>query len=359
MDMAFWFVSLACLGALYVATICARPLAYLALCLRRPKDLHSYGSWAIVTGPTSGLGRSMAMELARRGFNLVLLDLDAGNLLETTDAIKALHSVKIKTVVFDLSLVATPQGDRVFFFFSGWFRKYTRQKDCLSKYREKTRQILRHSAKRLFANQRRFLVGYAMPTDCDELCVLVVGDEAMGRLREAMDGLDVGLLVNNAAVNTPGAVYLHEADIERFVRMIRVNLWGLTEGDGGGAAADAGAGEGRHRERRLGVPFYVHTRMLSSAAKAKLRPWFVATADEYTRTAARWIGNGPLCVPGAAQKLQWCLTGFVPDWVHDWYRIRLHLQHRAVTRAARSGSRNRGHAVATRNGNSVGPKIRG
>nr|CAB3470360.1 unnamed protein product [Digitaria exilis] len=280
MDMAFWFVSLACLGALYVATICARPLAYLALCLRRPKDLHSYGSWAIVTGPTSGLGRSMAMELARRGFNLVLLDLDAGNLLETTDAIKALHS-------------------------------------------------------------------------------------AMGRLREAMDGLDVGLLVNNAAVNTPGAVYLHEADIERFVRMIRVNLWGLTEGDGGGAAADAGAGEGRHRERRLGVhggrpvPFYVHTRMLSSAAKAKLRPWFVATADEYTRTAARWIGNGPLCVPGAAQKLQWCLTGFVPDWVHDWYRIRLHLQHRAVTRAARSGSRNRGHAVATRNGNSVGPKIRG
>jgi len=72
--------------------------------------------------------------------------------------------------------------------------------------------------------------------------------------------------------------------------------------------------------------------MLSSAVKAKLRPWFVATADEYTSTAARWIGNGPLCVPGAAQKLQWCLTGFVPDWVHDWYRIRLHLQHRAVLR---------------------------
>jgi 17beta-estradiol 17-dehydrogenase / very-long-chain 3-oxoacyl-CoA reductase len=97
------------------------------------------------------------------------------------------------------------------------------------------------------------------------------------------------------------------------------------------------------------VPFYVHTRMLSSAVKARLRPWFVATADEYTRTAARWIGNGPLCVPGAAQKLQWCLTGFVPDWAHDWYRIRLHLQHRAVTRAAH---RRRAAAVASGDGSS-------
>ena len=55
------------------------------------------------------------------------------------------------------------------------------------------------------------------------------GDESIRRLREVIAGLDVGLLVNNAAVNTPGAVYLHEADIERFVRMIRVTLWGLTE----------------------------------------------------------------------------------------------------------------------------------
>ncbi|RCV21336.1 hypothetical protein SETIT_4G131100v2 [Setaria italica] len=339
-DAPVWFISLACLGAVYVAALCARPLAYLALCLRRPKDLlRCYGSWAVVTGPTSGLGRSMAMELARRGLNLVLLDLDAANLQETSAAIKALHAVKVKTVVLDLSLVATPQGD-----------------------------------------------------------------EAIRRLREAMEGLDVGLLVNNAAVNTPGAVYLHEADIERFVRMIRINLWGLTEVTaavlprmlerGRGAIVNVGSGstvavpsfplytvysstkkyvaqfsrslyveyKSKGIDVQYQVPFYVHTRMLSSAVKAKLRPWFVATADEYTRTAARWIGNGPLCVPGAAQKLQWCLTGFVPDWAHDWYRIRLHLQHRAVTRAGRraavtpgDGSSPRGQVITV--GNSGGPKV--
>ena len=107
-----WFVMLASLGALYVVAVGSRLLAFLALCLSRPKDLRwSYGEWAIVTGPTSGLGRSMAMELARRGLNLVLLDLSAANLKDTSDVIKSSHDVKTKTVVFDLSLVGTAQGD--------------------------------------------------------------------------------------------------------------------------------------------------------------------------------------------------------------------------------------------------------
>ena len=51
----------------------------------------------------------------------------------------------------------------------------------------------------------------------------------MRRLREAVEGLEVGVLVNNAGVAKPGAVYLHEADVEACVRMMRVNLWALTE----------------------------------------------------------------------------------------------------------------------------------
>lgn len=55
------------------------------------------------------------------------------------------------------------------------------------------------------------------------------GDEATRRLREAVEGLDVGVLVNNAGVAKPCAVYLHEFDVEAWMRMIRVNLWALTE----------------------------------------------------------------------------------------------------------------------------------
>ena len=55
------------------------------------------------------------------------------------------------------------------------------------------------------------------------------GDEALRRLRDTVKGLDVGVLVNNAGVAKPGAVFLHEADVEAWVRMIRVNLWAVTE----------------------------------------------------------------------------------------------------------------------------------
>ena len=39
----------------------------------------------------------------------------------------------------------------------------------------------------------------------------------------------MGVLVNNAGVAKPGAVYLREADVEACVRLMRVNLWAGTE----------------------------------------------------------------------------------------------------------------------------------
>jgi len=51
----------------------------------------------------------------------------------------------------------------------------------------------------------------------------------MRRLRAAIEGLDLGLLVNNAGVSKPSGAYLHEVDVEAWVKMVRVNLWALTE----------------------------------------------------------------------------------------------------------------------------------
>uniref|UniRef100_A0A8I6YU55 Very-long-chain 3-oxoacyl-CoA reductase n=1 Tax=Hordeum vulgare subsp. vulgare TaxID=112509 RepID=A0A8I6YU55_HORVV len=197
----------------------------------------------------------------------------------------------------------------------------------------------------------------------------------MRRIKEDIEGLDVGLLVNNAAVNRPGALYVHEADGDRLARMVLVNVMALTEVTaavlpgmlerGRGAIVNVGSGSTvavpsfplytvysatkryvQHLTRCLNVeykqkgidvqcqvPFYVHTGMLSPAIKATMRfPAFVATADAYARDAARWIGHGTLCVPDASQQLQWFLAGLVPDAVHDWYRLRQHLKHRAILR---------------------------
>ncbi|VAI73181.1 unnamed protein product [Triticum turgidum subsp. durum] len=176
-----WFVSLAVLGALYTAAVVLRLLSHLALLLRRPRDLRRrYGAWAVVTGPTSGIGQSMALELARLGLNLVLVGRDPAKLQDISETISKTRSVQTKTVVFDLALVATPRGD-----------PYAR---CT------TQASPRHP-----------------------------WDEAVRRLREAVEGLDVGVLVNNAGVAKPCALYLHEVDVEAWVRMMRVNLCALTE----------------------------------------------------------------------------------------------------------------------------------
>jgi 17beta-estradiol 17-dehydrogenase / very-long-chain 3-oxoacyl-CoA reductase len=108
-----WFVSLAILGALYVAAVAFRILSHLVLLLPcRPTDLRRrYGAWALVTGPTSGIGQSVALELARRGLNLVLVGRDPAKLQDMADTISNTNaSVQTKTVVVDLALIATPQG---------------------------------------------------------------------------------------------------------------------------------------------------------------------------------------------------------------------------------------------------------
>ncbi|EER92885.1 hypothetical protein BDA96_01G545000 [Sorghum bicolor] len=306
----FFFLLLAVVGGVYSASLSFRLLSYLALSLRRPKDLRRrYGAWAVVTGPTSGIGRSVALELARRGLNLVLLDLDAANLEETSDMVMSRHGVETKTVVFDLSLVGTSRGD-----------------------------------------------------------------ESMRRLRAAIEGLDVGVLVNNAGVLRPSMVYLHEADVEALVRMVRVNLWALTEVTAAvlpgmlerrrrGAIVNMGSASSEaipsfplntiyaatkryvamfsrslhveYRSQGIDVqcqaPFFVATKMVTSwAVRDNWLSALVPTPDAYARAATRWIGHGPLCTPNLGHQLLWCLAGILPDGVHDWLRLREHRRLRAL-----------------------------
>ncbi|CAM0870362.1 unnamed protein product [Alopecurus aequalis] len=314
-----WFAAFAILGAVYVLAVSFRLLAHLALLLRRPVDLRRrYGAWAVVTGPTSGIGRSVALELARRGLNLVLVGRDPAKLRDISETISAAHGVDTRTVVLDLALVATPEGDA-----------------------------------------------------------------GLRRLREAVQGLDVGVLVNNAGVAKPCAVYLHEVDVEAWVRMVRVNLWALTEVTaavlpgmverGRGAVVNIGSGSTEaipsfplysvyaaskryvaqfsrslhveYKSKGIDVqcqaPLFVETKMTSGVAGSKKRrgllsPLMVPTSDAYADAAARWIGHGQICMPNLGHRLQWCLCHVVPDRLLDALRLRENLRQRALFQRFRS-----------------------
>uniref|UniRef100_A0A0D9WPJ5 Very-long-chain 3-oxoacyl-CoA reductase n=1 Tax=Leersia perrieri TaxID=77586 RepID=A0A0D9WPJ5_9ORYZ len=309
MATSIWFVLLASLGAAHVVTTVFRLTSLLSFGLRRPKDLRRrYGSWAVVTGPTTGIGRSMALELAAHGLNIVLVGRDPAKLRDVADAIVRSHAVQTKTVLFDFSLISTVQGEK-----------------------------------------------------------------AMAALREAVEGVDVGVVVNNAGVVRPGAMFLHEADVEALVRMIRVNAVALTEVTaavlpgmmerGRGAVVNIGSGssdtlpsfplysvyagtkayvsvlsrslsveyKSKGIDVQCQVPLLVKTNMISDAVKNVFLPLFLVSPEAYAREAVRAIGHGRVCVPSAVHRLQaaWSILP-IPEFVVDSYRLRLHLQQRGI-----------------------------
>ncbi|KAH9772855.1 Very-long-chain 3-oxoacyl-CoA reductase 1 [Citrus sinensis] len=81
------------------------PISVLVFSWFQPaKNLKKYGSWALVTGPTDGIGKSFSFELAKRGLNLVLVGRNPDKLKDVSDSIQAKYTkTQIKSVVVDFS----------------------------------------------------------------------------------------------------------------------------------------------------------------------------------------------------------------------------------------------------------------
>uniref|UniRef100_A0A914EGP9 Uncharacterized protein n=1 Tax=Acrobeloides nanus TaxID=290746 RepID=A0A914EGP9_9BILA len=72
-----------------------------------PKDLKKLAGgakWAVVTGSTDGIGKSYAVELARRGFNIVLISRTQSKLDEVKQEIlQKTPNVEVRTISFDFT----------------------------------------------------------------------------------------------------------------------------------------------------------------------------------------------------------------------------------------------------------------
>ena len=129
--------------------------------LRPPKNLKKYGSWAVITGPTDGIGKGFAFQLAKKGLNLILVGRNPDKLKDVSDSIKSKNgNIQIKNVVVDFS------GDL---------------------------------------------------------------DEGVKRIQETIEGLDIGILINNVGVSYPYARFFHEVDEQLLKNLIKVNVEGTTK----------------------------------------------------------------------------------------------------------------------------------
>lgn len=72
---------------------------------QRVRELGSpaFGPWALVTGASSGAGRAISVELARRGFNLLLTARSADALQEVAEHCRTQHAVVVEVLALDLA----------------------------------------------------------------------------------------------------------------------------------------------------------------------------------------------------------------------------------------------------------------
>ena len=83
------------LSAIWTATV------FVFRFLRPAKDLRAFGEWAIVTGATDGIGQAMAMELAKKGMNVMLISRSEAKLEKTKSDIQSECDVRVDTLAMD------------------------------------------------------------------------------------------------------------------------------------------------------------------------------------------------------------------------------------------------------------------
>lgn len=101
----YWILLVSSLGFLsFIKNIYSLLRWIVSVLLRPAKDLRSYGSWAVVTGSTDGIGRAFAFKLAEKGLNLVLVSRNLAKLNTVSAEIQArFPHTKIKLLELDFS----------------------------------------------------------------------------------------------------------------------------------------------------------------------------------------------------------------------------------------------------------------
>ncbi|XP_006852268.2 very-long-chain 3-oxoacyl-CoA reductase 1 [Amborella trichopoda] len=268
--------------------------------LRPPKNLRrSYGPWAIITGPTDGIGKALAFELARNGLNLVMVGRNSLKLSEISAQIEATYGRVVKNVVVDFSADLEAGLERI-------------------------REGIKGLEIGVLVNNVG--VTYPNPTFFDEADPEVVErvirvnvEGSTGVTKVVMDGMvkrrrgAIVFVGSGAASVAPSfplvAVYAaSKAYIDQFSRSLYVEY------------------KPHGIDVQCQIPLYVATKMTSVAKPS----WFAPTPEVYVSSCLGWVGYEARCIPYLPHAIQSSLACLLPDALLDWLLLRRYLARRQI-----------------------------
>ncbi|KAL8535233.1 hypothetical protein ACS0TY_011017 [Phlomoides rotata] len=262
---------------------------------RPTKDLKAaYGSWALVTGSTDGIGKAFAFQLAAKGLNLVLVSRSPSKLKTVTSEIQDRYpAINIKILELDFSR-----------------------------------------------------------------------DDVACKMKGVIEGVDIGVLINNVGVTYPRAMYFHEVDEKIWMDLVRVNVEGTSHvtkavvpgmvARGRGAIVNIASGASvvvpshplyaiyaatkayvdqlsrslyvEYKQYGIDVqcqvPLYVSTRMASRVAFVEKASIFIPTSEKYAEAGVGFIGHDEArCSPYWPHSLQWFFASLLPHVLLDAWRL--------------------------------------
>ncbi|MED6119337.1 Very-long-chain 3-oxoacyl-CoA reductase-like protein [Stylosanthes scabra] len=264
--------------------------------LRSEIDLiRTYGSWAMVTGATDGIGKAMAHRLAHRGLNIILVSRSSQRLETVAAELQAQHPhIVVKAIQMDFSgdtaeglrrIAAATQELDVGILINNVGITYPGAM-FFDKVEEKVwRKIVRVNVEGTTRVTRAVVVGM------------------MERRRGAIVNIGSGASVVIPSHPLYSIYAASKAYVDQLSRSLYVEYKQY----------------GIHVQCQ--VPLYVATKMVSKVACIEKDSLFVPTPEAYAKAAIREIGHGPRCTPYWAHSIQWFFASLTPDPLLDAWRF--------------------------------------
>ncbi|OMO81515.1 Short-chain dehydrogenase/reductase SDR [Corchorus olitorius] len=270
---------------------------------RAPKNLKKYGSWALITGATDGIGKAFARQLARQGLNLILVSRNSDKLETVSSEIQAeVPNIKINIVAHDFST------------------------DDASKGVELIEEAINEAEVGVLINNVGVTYPRAMFFDevDEKVWMEIVKVNLEGTTwvtRAVLPGMlrrKRGAIVNigsGASVVVPShPLYTIYAATKAYVDQLSRSLYVEYKLCG--------------IDVQCQVPLYVATNLASKVALIEKSSLFVPTPEDYAEAGIRHIGYEARCTPYWSHSVQWCFARLLPDALLDAWRLSIGIRRR-------------------------------